>query len=90
MDTGRFDELLELLAERGEGVTLMPVRQGTRMGGLGSDETYAFDGWEVGYIAPSYGGEIAVGRTVAEAVEAAVAILVHEAGLLRSKSRTSA
>ena len=72
---GRFAELLETLNERGEGVTLMPVRKGTLMGGVGSEHRYEFDGWEVGYVTPVGGGELAVGPTVTEAVEGALAAL---------------
>lgn len=75
MDVGRLSELIELLAESGEGVTVMPVRTGTPMSGFGSRDYYAFDGWEVGFISPGGGGELAVGRTVAEAVDAALEVL---------------
>jgi hypothetical protein len=72
LDVGRIGELIERLAADGAGVTITPVKEGDLMGGLGSQHTYAFDGWEVGYITASGGGELAVGKTVAEAVEAAI------------------
>jgi len=75
VDIGRLGELIERLAASGEGVTVMPVREGTPMGGFGSRHVYQFDGWEVGYITPGGGGELAVGTTVAEAAEAALATL---------------
>lgn len=74
MDIGRLDELIELLAAEGQGVTVMPVREGTPIGGFGSEDRYQFDGWEVGYINPGSGGELAVGSTIAEAVDAAIAV----------------
>ena len=72
MELGRLDELIERLAADGEGVVLMPVRKGTPMRGLGSQEVYRFDGWEVGYVTPGGGGELAVEPTIPEAVEAAL------------------
>jgi hypothetical protein len=72
LDVGRIDELIERLAADGAGVTVMPVTEGTLMGGVGSQHTYAFDGWEVGYITAGGGGELAVGKTVSEAVAAAL------------------
>jgi hypothetical protein len=50
----------------------MPVRKGTPMGGFGSRHTYEFDGWEVGYITPGGGAELAVAKTIPEAVAAAI------------------
>jgi hypothetical protein len=74
MDVGPLVELVERLAADGVGLTLMPVEKGTPMGGWGSTDVYAFDGWEVGYITPGSGGELAVGETLAEAVAAALAV----------------
>ena len=73
MDLGRLSELVERLSADGAGVTLMPVQKGTPMGGYGTPYVYEFDGWEVGYITAGSGGELAVGRTVTEAVDAALA-----------------
>ena len=42
------------------------------MSGLGAGHRYAFTGWEVGWITAVGGEELAVGRTIAEAVDAAV------------------
>lgn len=72
MEVGRLDELIERLADEGRGVAVMPVRKGTPMGGFGTEDFYAFDGWEVDYLTPGGGGELAVGETVAEAVDAAL------------------
>jgi hypothetical protein len=72
LDVGRIDELIEKLASDGTGLTIMPVRKGTPMGGFGSEHNYAFDGWEVGYITPGGGGELAVGKTISEAVASAI------------------
>jgi hypothetical protein len=74
VDVGPIEELIELLAAGGRGVTISPVREGQPMGGWGSSETYAFDGWEVGWMTAGGGGEIAVGRTIAEAVAAALEV----------------
>jgi hypothetical protein len=73
VEIGRLAELIERLATDGVGVTVMPVREGTPMGGFGTQHFYKFDGWEVGYMTPGSGGELAVGRTIAEAVDAALA-----------------
>ena len=62
---------MERLAAYGEGVVLMPVREGTPMRGLGSPEVYRSDGWKVGYVTPGGGCELTVEPTIAEAVEAA-------------------
>lgn len=78
MEIGRFDDLIERLAADGVGVSAMPVRKGTPMGGFGTEHFYEFDGWEVGYISAGSGGELAVGETLAEAVEAAHAVLDAE------------
>lgn len=80
MDLGPLEELLEYLADHGAGVTIMPVRKGTPMGGFGTEDFYAFDGWEVGYVTPGGGGELAVGETVAEAVAAALEAEKAEGG----------
>jgi hypothetical protein len=73
VEIGRLDELIERLAADGAGMTVMPVSKGTPMGGFGTQHFYEFDGWEVGYITAGGGGELAVGRTIAEAVDAALA-----------------
>ena len=72
MEIGRLDELIERLAEDGRGVTVRPVRTGTPRGGFGTTGSYAFDGSEVWYITFAHGDELAVGGTLAEAVEAAL------------------
>ena len=41
-------DLLMLLRDRGSGIYIRPVEEGSPAGGLGSDETYGFDGWVVG------------------------------------------
>jgi len=47
------------------------------MSGAGSDVQYAFEGWEVGWITAAGGEELAVGRTVEEAVNAALEALAR-------------
>jgi|GEM_PF-5976316 hypothetical protein len=69
---GRIGELIDILGESGRGVTIRPVGEGSRMSGLGAGHRYAFTGWEVGWITAVGGEELAVGRTIAEAVDAAV------------------
>jgi hypothetical protein len=73
VEIGRLAELIERLAGDGAGVTVMSVREGTPMSGFGSPYVYKFDGWEVSYIMPGGDGELAVGKTLAEAVDAALA-----------------
>jgi hypothetical protein len=73
-DLGPLPELIALLAEQSAGVTITPVCKGQPMGGYGTRDYYQFDGWEIGYITPSSGGELAVGRTIAEAVTEALRI----------------
>lgn len=60
MEVGRLDELIERLADGGRGVTVMPVRKGTRMGGFGTEN-----------VTPSTAGRSAISLP-AEAVEAAL------------------
>jgi hypothetical protein len=71
MELGRLGELIEKMAEDGTGVTVMPIRKGMRAGGFGSDEVYASDGWEVGYLNPNGGGDLARAATLPDAVEQA-------------------
>lgn len=78
MDLGRLDELITLLAQQGRGVTISPVSKGSRLGGIGSETRYAFDGWEIGYIAGWGGDELAVGATIPEAVAAAITALQED------------
>lgn len=74
-DIGRLPDLIDALAERGYGTTITPIREGTRLGGIGSDITYAVEGWEIGYITGWGGDELAVGETLAQAVDAALQAL---------------
>jgi len=71
---GPIGDLISLLAEEGTGFTLCPVREGQPISGFGSKDAYQFNGWEVGYITPNGGGEIAVGNTIEEAVTVALEI----------------
>ena len=57
------------------GVTVRPVREGAPSGDWGTQRLYEFDGWEVGWITAGSVEAIAAGRTVAEAVEAALIAL---------------
>ena len=75
MDVGRLDELMEQLAWVDRGVTVRPVREGAPSGDWGTQRLYEFDGWEVGWITAGSVEAIAAGRTVAEAVEAALIAL---------------
>jgi len=77
MELGRLAELLELLGTEGEGVYLRAVRKGSTVRASGIEQFYDFDGWEIGYMRAGVGGELAVGRTIEEAVDAA---LVRYAG----------
>lgn len=81
MPLGRLAELIAALGESGRGVTIRPVEPGGRMADAGAAH-YAFEGWEVGWITAAGGDELAVGRTIEEAVDAAlVAVLdVDEEG----------
>ena len=74
---GRIDELIAVLGESGRGVTIRPVDKDSRMSGGGSDFQYAFEGWEVGWITATGGEELAVGRTIEEAVNAALEAVVR-------------
>ena len=57
---------------RRAGITVRPVREGAPSGDWGTQRLYEFDGWEVGWITAGSVEAIAAGRTVAEAVEAAL------------------
>jgi hypothetical protein len=72
---GRIGELIEILGRSGRGITIRPIEQGSHMSGIGSNFHYAFAGWEVGWITADGGEELAVGRTIEEAVNAAVEAL---------------
>ncbi len=72
---GPLAALIEALARSGRGVTIRPVEPGSHMGGHSSAHRYAFEGWEVGWITAAGGDELAVGRTIDEAVTAALAAL---------------
>lgn len=75
IDVGRIDELIVLAAENGAGVTIRPVQKGEPLGGIGSDDRYQFDGWEIGIFWGTGGDEIAVGHSLAEAVVSAILAL---------------
>jgi len=75
MNLERLPELIGLLADDSRGVTIRPIHKGMRIGGFGSDHHYEIDGWEVGYIDGNTGGEIAVGPTIADAIDAALEVL---------------
>jgi hypothetical protein len=70
---GRLGELIEVLGRSGRGVSIRPIEPGSRMSGTSADHQYAFEGWEVGWITAVGGDELAVGRTIEEAVDAALA-----------------
>ena len=59
------------LSERGCGIYIRPVREGMQAGGLGSDETYGFDGWVVGELSADGAQDLAVGPWLEQVVEAA-------------------
>ena len=75
MGLGRLDELMEQLAWVDRGVMVRPVREGAPSGDWGTQRLYESDGWEVGWITSGSVEAIAAGRTVAEAVEAALKAL---------------
>jgi hypothetical protein len=62
-----------LLHDRGVGLTLRPVQAGMRAGGIGSDDTFALDGWEVGYMDGNGGGNITVAPSLDQALQTAIA-----------------
>jgi hypothetical protein len=53
----------------------MPVQEGMRSGGFGSDDVYGVDGWAVGTITPNGGGDLAAAETLEEALDAARVLL---------------
>ena len=72
-ELGKFAELVDLLAEKHQGVSLIPVRAGTRAKGWVSKAPYTEDGWEIGYLHSAVnGGDLAIAPTIAEAVERAI------------------
>ena len=64
-------DLLMQLSDRGCGIYIRPVREGMQAGGLGSDETYGFDGWVVGELSADGAQDLAVGPWLEQVVEAA-------------------
>jgi hypothetical protein len=64
-------DLLMEMHGRGSGIFIMPVREGMRRGGAGSEETYGFDGWVVGEFGANGGTDLAVGPWLDQVVEAA-------------------
>ena len=74
MDLGRLPELMDRLAGFGSGITIAPVmEEGLTIGGLETPETGIFvAGWEISYETPR-GGFTVKGRTIPEAVDAALA-----------------
>lgn len=71
---GRLGELISLASDQGLGITVQPLSKGERIGGFGSDDYSAFDGWIVGTITSVGGDSLSVGETLAEAVEAALEV----------------
>lgn len=71
MDLGRLEELLGALPAGGRGLTIRRVSAGDRAGGIGSEAVQESDGWEIGWISGSGGGEFGVAPTLAKAVELA-------------------
>jgi hypothetical protein len=64
-------DLLMEMRDRGSGIYIMPVQEGTRAVGSGSDEAYGVDGWVVGEFTPDGGQDLAVGPWLSQVVEAA-------------------
>ena len=62
-------DLLMEVRDRGCGIYIMPVQQGTR--GVGSDEPYGVDGWVVGEVSTTGSQDLAVGPWLEQVVEAA-------------------
>jgi hypothetical protein len=82
-DVGELPQLLSRLLPQGSGITLTPVLRETDryFGGLNASETVlTLDHWEIKY---TYDGteEVAVGRTLREAVAEALADLNRKAAL---------
>jgi hypothetical protein len=72
-----LDELIALL-EPDVGFYLEPVLKGQPLGGIGDNYHAEFDGWMLGLMYGIGGEEIAVGRTIEEAVTAAVKVLRNQ------------
>jgi hypothetical protein len=64
-------DLLMQLRDRGSGIYIRPVQEGSPAGGLGSGETYGFDGWVVGELNAQGAQDLAVGPWLEQVVEAA-------------------
>lgn len=77
MEVGPIGRVIELLAAGGEGVTIKRVHAGQAVGRFSLDR-YPVEGWEVGYFNPSGFGAIAFGRTLEEAVFAALGVLERD------------
>ena len=67
----RIRDLLMEMHGRGCGIYVLPVKEGMPASGLGSEETYGFDGWAVGEFTPEGGHVLAVGPWLDQVVEAA-------------------
>jgi hypothetical protein len=64
-------DLLMEMHDRGSGIYIMPVREGMRAGGFGSEKAYGVDGWVVGELTANGGDDLAVGPWLDQVVEAA-------------------
>jgi hypothetical protein len=64
-------DLLMEMRDRGRGIYILPVQEGMRASGSGSDEPYGVDGWAVGEYSSTGGQDLAVGLWLEQVVEAA-------------------
>ena len=64
-------DLLMEMRDRGRGIYILPVREGMRAAGSGSEESYGVDGWAVGEYSATGGRDLAVGPWLEQVVEAA-------------------
>ena len=77
VDVARLARLLAVLGLYGYGITIRYVHKGQRSGGLGSDETYEADGWEVGRLNGNGGDELALDPDLNTALDLALKITSH-------------
>lgn len=64
-------DLLMELRDRGSGIYIVPVQEGTPAAGLGSNDAYGVDGWVVGEYTADGRQDLAVGPWLSQVVEAA-------------------
>lgn len=73
----RLERILAVLDTYGYGITIRHVHKGQRSSGLGSDETYAADGWEIGWLNSNGGDELALDPDLNTALKLALDATSH-------------